>query len=120
MSTRDRTGSSNASLPVSYRAARHCTPRTSMSQRRTVLDRPGAATARACADAAGLGCALPTHIVGNGEIAANIGVGEEWIERRTGILSRRHTRGELTLLELAAQAARAALSDAQVEGGLLD
>jgi 3-oxoacyl-[acyl-carrier-protein] synthase III len=72
------------------------------------------------ANAVGLGCALPEVVVGNTLIAAAIGVDEAWIERRTGIRSRRHAPAEMTLLELAAGSARAALEDAGVEAEELD
>jgi 3-oxoacyl-[acyl-carrier-protein] synthase-3 len=67
------------------------------------------------ANAVGLGCALPEFAVGNALIAAAIGVDEAWIERRTGIRSRRHAPAEMTLLDLAADSALAALDDAGID-----
>jgi 3-oxoacyl-[acyl-carrier-protein] synthase-3 len=67
------------------------------------------------ANAVGLGCALPEVIVTNARVAAAIGVDEAWIERRTGIRSRRHAPAELSLLELAAESACAALEDAGID-----
>lgn len=72
------------------------------------------------ANAVGLGCALPEVVVDNALIAAATGVDEAWIERRTGIRSRRHASAEMTLLELAADASRAALEDAGVDPPELD
>jgi 3-oxoacyl-[acyl-carrier-protein] synthase III len=72
------------------------------------------------ANAVGLGCALPELVVDNTLIAAATGVDEAWIERRTGIRSRRHAPAEMTLLELAAPSARAALDDAGIDAVELD
>jgi 3-oxoacyl-[acyl-carrier-protein] synthase-3 len=72
------------------------------------------------ANAVGLGCTLPEPVVGNMLIAAATGVDEAWIERRTGIRSRRHAPAEMTLLQLAAGSARAALEDAGIDAIELD
>jgi 3-oxoacyl-[acyl-carrier-protein] synthase-3 len=61
---------------------------------------------------AGLGIALPDTVVSNAEVAERIGKDERWIETRTGITERRVMDDGLTLAELAARAARAALADA--------
>jgi 3-oxoacyl-[acyl-carrier-protein] synthase-3 len=53
-------------------------------------------------------------------VAAAIGVDEAWIERRTGIVSRRHAPPNLTLGQLAASSARAALEDAGIEAVEVD
>jgi 3-oxoacyl-[acyl-carrier-protein] synthase-3 len=71
------------------------------------------------AGVAGIGRALPAAVVHNDVIAERLGVDAEWIERRTGIRSRRHARGE-RLSDLAAAAGRAALADAEVDAGDLD
>jgi len=68
----------------------------------------------------GLGAALPANAVENAAIAARLGVGPEWIERRTGIRSRRHAADGERLADLAAQAGRAALSDAQLDAAEID
>jgi len=68
---------------------------------------------------AGVGRALPAYRASNDEIAARLGVDSAWIERRTGIRSRRHVRGE-RLSELAAAAGAAALRDAGVDAAEVD
>lgn len=68
----------------------------------------------------GVGAALPARRVGNAEIAARLGVDERWIERRTGIVERRHAAGEDTVQRLAAEAAGAALADAALDAGEVD
>lgn len=72
------------------------------------------------ANAVGLGCAVPEAVVENAAIAAATGVDEAWIERRTGIRSRRHAPPGMTLLELAAASARATLEDAGLDAEELD
>lgn len=73
-----------------------------------------------CAQVVGLGSALPPRTVANESIAAGVGVDGAWIERRTGIRSRRHAASETTLVGLAASSGRAALIDAGLEGAELD
>ena len=60
----------------------------------------------------GLGAALPEQVVASDAIAENLGVPAGWIERRTGISSRRRGGPETTVRALATEAARAALADA--------
>jgi 3-oxoacyl-[acyl-carrier-protein] synthase III len=69
---------------------------------------------------AGLGVALPPHAVSSDEIAARVGLAPGWIERRTGIASRRRADADLRLADLAADAARAALADADLPGEAID
>jgi 3-oxoacyl-[acyl-carrier-protein] synthase-3 len=69
---------------------------------------------------AGLGTALPPDAVTNAEIAPLIGVDEAWIERRTGIRSRRRLAPGARLSDLAIAAARAALDDAGIAAAELD
>jgi 3-oxoacyl-[acyl-carrier-protein] synthase-3 len=77
-------------------------------------------TSKRLASIVGLGRALPQRIVGNDEIAALIGVDEEWIVRRTGIHTR-HRAGEGEgIVSLALEASRAALADAGLTGADLD
>lgn len=64
------------------------------------------------ATVAGLGVALPPTVVENAAVAHAAGVGEEWIERRTGIHRRRHAQPGETTATLGAEAGRAALQDA--------
>ena len=69
---------------------------------------------------AGLGAALPDTAVGNATIAARLGVDEAWIERRTGIRSRRRAEAGTQLTDLAAAAGARALADAQLAPAALD
>jgi 3-oxoacyl-[acyl-carrier-protein] synthase-3 len=66
-----------------------------------------------------MGRSLPAHRVDNDQVAARLGVDAAWIERRTGIRSRLHARGE-RLTDLAAEAAAAALEDAGVTAADVD
>jgi 3-oxoacyl-[acyl-carrier-protein] synthase-3 len=68
----------------------------------------------------GLGAALPPEAVPSDAIADRVGVPHGWIERRTGITSRRRAAPDARLTELAADAARAALIDADVDAGEVD
>ncbi|MBJ7329822.1 MAG: beta-ketoacyl-ACP synthase 3 [Solirubrobacteraceae bacterium] len=68
----------------------------------------------------GLGAAVPPTVVTSAEIAERIGVEPGWIERRTGIETRRHLQPGETMTALASEAARAALADAGVDAGELD
>ena len=63
----------------------------------------------------GLGAALPAGSLTNAEVAAPLGIDERWIEKRTGILSRRKMGEGETLLGLATEASRRALEDAQID-----
>ena len=72
------------------------------------------------ANVVGLGCALPDQIIPNARVAEAIAVDEAWIERRTGIRSRRRAAAGMTLLDLAVQSARAALEDAALDPGEID
>ncbi len=69
---------------------------------------------------ASIATALPRRVVANHEIAARLGVDDEWIRSRTGILERRHADASLTLAELAAEAASDALVRAGVAAADLD
>jgi 3-oxoacyl-[acyl-carrier-protein] synthase-3 len=76
--------------------------------------------ASAGAGALGLGASLPATVVGNDLLAPAIGVGEEWIVRRTGIVERRHAAAGAQLSALAAAAGREALADAALDASELD
>jgi 3-oxoacyl-[acyl-carrier-protein] synthase III len=78
--------------------------------------RTGLRTARI----AGLGSYAPARVVPNDEIAARIGVDDEWIVRRTGIHSRRFAAEDETLADMAVAAATGALEDAGVEPDQID
>jgi 3-oxoacyl-[acyl-carrier-protein] synthase III len=69
---------------------------------------------------AGVGLAVPERVVGNAEIAARLGVDEDWIERRTGTRERHVVAPGERLSDLAAAAGRAALEDAGLEPADLD
>jgi 3-oxoacyl-[acyl-carrier-protein] synthase-3 len=69
---------------------------------------------------AGLGAALPETVVPSDTIAARLGVPSGWIERRTGIASRRRAADGARLVDLAAAAGAAALADAQIEADAID
>lgn len=61
---------------------------------------------------AGLGVALPERIVTNAPVAERLGVKPEWITKRTGVKERRVADPDMTLVDMATQAAEAALEDA--------
>ena len=61
---------------------------------------------------AGIGAALPDEVVTSDVIAERLGVPAGWIERRTGIGSRRRAAAGVRVTDLAAEAGRAALLDA--------
>jgi 3-oxoacyl-[acyl-carrier-protein] synthase-3 len=67
----------------------------------------------------GLGAALPERVIASDEIAERLGVPSGWIERRTGIASRRRSDSE-TVRDLAARAAAAALADAEADPATVD
>ena len=75
--------------------------------------RPGSAVAA-------VGISLPERIVRNHEIAARLGVGDDWIERRTGIRERHVAGVEDRLDAHCADAARVALERAGVLAAELD
>ena len=69
---------------------------------------------------AGLGMALPHTVVPNAAVAPRIGVDGAWIEKRTGIRSRRALGPGERLSDLATAAGRAALADAGLAATDLD
>jgi 3-oxoacyl-[acyl-carrier-protein] synthase III len=68
----------------------------------------------------GIGTALPGLRISNSDIEQFLDTSDEWIQSRTGIRERRVAEPDLTLLELAARAARAALSAAAVDPSEVD
>jgi 3-oxoacyl-[acyl-carrier-protein] synthase-3 len=86
----------------------------------TAAPLPAVTPALRRAGIAGLGIALPDKIVPSDAIAERIGVPSGWLERRTGIHSRRHAAPDARLTELAADAGRAALADAEIDPALID
>lgn len=75
---------------------------------------------RTAAAVLGLGVALPTAEVPNAVVAERLGLADGWIERRTGIASRRRLAPGERLTDLAVEAARRALADADVRACELD
>jgi len=73
------------------------------------------APARTGAVAAAVAISLPDRVVGNDEIAARLGVEDDWIVRRTGILRRRIAAPDERLDAHAARAALRALDRAGVD-----
>jgi 3-oxoacyl-[acyl-carrier-protein] synthase-3 len=68
----------------------------------------------------GLGHALPDRVVPNAEIGPRIGIDDAWIVRRTGVRARRHLRPDERMTDLAIEAARRALANAELPGSRLD
>ncbi len=68
----------------------------------------------------GIGTALPPRVVTNLEIEGFLDTSNEWIESRTGIRERRVADPEVSLLQLALRAARAALVAGGVEASAVD
>ncbi|MER5433852.1 ketoacyl-ACP synthase III [Streptomyces sp. NPDC002588] len=62
----------------------------------------------------GTGSCLPSHVVGNDEVAAAAGVTDEWIVRKTGIRSRRRAKPDEATSDLAVAAGRAAMEAAGI------
>ena len=94
-----------------------------MSSLPDTLARPAAPAARPqlrTAGIAGIGAALPERAMTNAEIAPGMGVDAAWIERRTGIRSRRRAAPGARLTDLAAEAGRAALAAAGVDARDID
>ncbi len=64
--------------------------------------------------------AVPERLVSNQEIAAHVGVDEEWIAKRTGTGVRPWARPEERMTDFAARAAAAALEKARLDPAELD
>ncbi|MFK4149063.1 3-oxoacyl-ACP synthase III family protein [Streptomyces sp. NPDC004065] len=62
----------------------------------------------------GTGSCLPSHVVGNDEVAAATGVTDEWIHRKTGIRARRRAKPDEATSDLAVAAGRAAMEAAGI------
>jgi 3-oxoacyl-[acyl-carrier-protein] synthase-3 len=69
---------------------------------------------------ASVGVSLPERTVHNAEISARLGVGDDWIERRTGIRSRRFAGPGERLATHSARAAAMALERAGCDPATLD
>jgi 3-oxoacyl-[acyl-carrier-protein] synthase-3 len=92
---------------------------------RSPADAPAAIAAPAVsasqrAGVVGLGGSLPDYVVESDAIAARLGVPAGWIERRTGISTRRRAGNNLRVSDLAAAAAHAALEDAAIDAADID
>jgi 3-oxoacyl-[acyl-carrier-protein] synthase-3 len=85
-----------------------------------LADLPGTERPPGGAQVAGLGIALPARVVPNDEIGSRAGIDDAWIVRRTGISRRHHAEPGDRLSDLAAEAALAALADANVAAEELD
>ena len=81
--------------------------------------RAGGTTTRT-ASVLGLGHHLPETVVNNLPIAQRLGIEEGWIEKRTGIRSRRHAMPTERLSDLATAAGKAAVEDAGIDPTELD
>lgn len=68
----------------------------------------------------GWGAALPWRRLDNAELAARLGIAEEWIVARTGVRSRRIAGEGETTTSLATEAGAATLARAGISGGELD
>ena len=77
----------------------------------TFAAKPGSGGPCRTVGVAGLGMALPPHVVDNAEVSAGLGIDDAWIVRRMGIHARRRAAPETTLADLATEAGQAALQD---------
>jgi len=75
---------------------------------------------RAGARLLGTGSYLPERVVTNHELAATMNTDDQWIRDRVGIVSRRIARSDESLVEMAAAAGHAAITDAQLAPGDVD
>lgn len=72
------------------------------------------------AEISGLGVAVPPTVVSNAEVAARLGIDEDWIVQRTGVRERRLAAPGETLSEWAARAGAEALAAAGTVAADLD
>jgi 3-oxoacyl-[acyl-carrier-protein] synthase-3 len=63
----------------------------------------------------GIGAFLPETVLTNADLARIVDTDDEWIQRRTGIKTRRVLRKDESILDMAVAASRRALEDAGVE-----
>jgi 3-oxoacyl-[acyl-carrier-protein] synthase-3 len=68
----------------------------------------------------GFGGYVPPTEITNSDLEHIVDTSDEWIQRRTGIRTRRVLAPGETILDMAVRAARLALADAQVEGAAID
>jgi 3-oxoacyl-[acyl-carrier-protein] synthase-3 len=97
---------------------------TAAPERSSLLGEPEPARSRGRpltgAAIASVGVSLPATVIANAAISSRLGVSEEWIERRTGIRTRRWARPEERLATHATQAAAMALERAGVDACDID
>jgi 3-oxoacyl-[acyl-carrier-protein] synthase-3 len=84
--------------------------------RPTLTQSSGAAHSRIL----GLGGARGERVVPNDELVGPIDSSDEWIQQRTGIVTRRRAGADVSVLDLAEEAARAAIADAGLTGADID
>ena len=84
--------------------------------RPTLTQASGAAHSRIL----GLGGARGERVVPNDELVGPIDSSDEWIRQRTGIVTRRRAGAQTSVLDLAEEAARAAIADAGLTGADID
>jgi 3-oxoacyl-[acyl-carrier-protein] synthase-3 len=86
-----------------------------------VAERAPAVPERPCgAEIASVAMCVPERTVGNGPIAARLGIAEDWISKRTGVLERRIAEPEERLSAFAAEAGAVALERAGATAADLD
>lgn len=90
-------------------------PETKWAEKQTFAPRELVGTALA-----GLGVAIPDQIVSNQEVADRLGVTPEWITERTGVKQRHVLPADRTLLDLATDAGRAAITDSGINPAEID
>jgi 3-oxoacyl-[acyl-carrier-protein] synthase-3 len=86
----------------------------------TLLEEPTLAPTPTQAAIASVGVSVPDTVVHNAAIEARLGVGDDWIERRTGIRARHIAEPEERLATHATRAAERALAGAGVGAEELD
>ena len=112
---------SRATAPAPERGPpRGSTPRHRPRPRATSLEAvplsvPAPAAARAVL--AGTGISIPPRVVDNHTLARVMDTSDEWIRERSGVVERRYVEPGVGTADLGAEAARAALADAGVDGG---
>jgi len=68
----------------------------------------------------GLGIYLPRNVVSSRDLDAQLGLRPGWLERNCGVKTRHVVSGDETQEYMGAEAARAALADAQLDAGEID
>ncbi len=68
----------------------------------------------------GLGIARGENVVTNDDVAGPIDSSDEWIQQRTGIVTRMRAKPETSVLDLAERASRDAIAAAGIEGSEVD